>query len=452
MRLGLTPIVRLDWSAFNAFLLHPRRWLPLNLLLLLALFARLPSMAGYAHEADLRHFAEWMRLIDQRGVWQFYDAELRLDAQDRTYPPLATLSFAALAAANGYAPDPSFALDNPVFVILLKAFPVICELALVAAAYLWLIDRLRLRWLIPGALALAPGLIATSAWWGQYDAPFTLFLVLALMALNRDRPRLAWLLFAVAALLKQPAVVLTPVLLVVTLRRHGTRATLIGGFGGGALYVAASLPFIVNSGLEAALSPYLRASDAFPFVSNNAYNSWFALATLHKGSMMQFREPAFADTLTILGGISYKLIGLVCFGGFAGLIAVVCWRQAEQRREFVWAAALFFGFFMLPTQVHERYLYPAVVLLMIAVAQDRRLLGVAFAAIVTYSYNIYAITLDWLRDAPIIAPQGLALPTALLNGVLFCVLIYCAVISRPRLPALHRERLDETALVGRTGI
>jgi hypothetical protein len=420
------------WSAFNAFMLQPRRWLPLNALLLLALFVRLPSMAGYAHESDSRHFAAWMRVIDDHGVWQFYDADLRMDAQDRTYPPLSTLSFAALVSVNGFAPDPRFALDNPAFVILLKVFPVICELALVAAVYLWLIDRLRLRWLIPGALAVAPGLIATSSWWGQYDAPFTLFLVLALIALNRDRPILAWLLFAAALLLKQPAAVFAPILLVVTFRRYGARKLILGMIGGGALYAAVSLPFVLNSGFADALSPYLRASDAFPYLSNNAYNLWFALATIHKGSVMLFREPAYADALTVLGGISYKLIGLALFGGFALLIAAVCWRQARQQREFLWSAALFFGFFLLPTQVHERYLYPGVVLLLIAVAQDRRLLLPALIAVLTYSYNIYAVTLTWLWDVPIISPYGLALPTALVNVAVFCLLVYRTVIRGAR--------------------
>jgi len=424
-------------ASFNAFMLQPRRWIPLNALILLALFVRLPSMAGIAHEGDLRHFAQWMRIIDQQGVLQFYDPIYRMNIQDRTYPPLSMLSFDILVRAYGFSPDPRLALENPNFVVLLKIFPVVCEIALIAAVYLWLIDRPKLRWLIAGALALAPGLIATTSWWGQYDAPYTLFLVLALMALNRKRPILAWIMFGLAVLVKQPAVVLAPILLVVTFRRYDWRKTVLGIAASVGVYAAVSLPFALSTGVENALTPYLRASDAFPYLSNNAYNLWFALASLHKGAVILFREPAYLDSIAMFGGIPYKWIGLLLFGSFALLIMAVCWRQMGEQREFVWASALFFGFFILPTQVHERYLYPAVVLLLIAVAQDERVAWTALLAVITYSYNIYAVTLSDLWDIPLITPHGLALPIALINVVIFLFLVCWTVFDGMRQQAVR---------------
>lgn len=411
--------MKLDLSALNAFLLQPRRWLPLNLLLLLALFARLPSMASAAHEGDLRHFAEWMRVIDQQGVWQFYDSAFRMGAQDRTYPPLSTLTFDVALRAYGFSPDPYFALADSTFIFIVKIFPVLCEIALVAAVYVWLMNRLRLRWLIPGALALVPGLIATTAWWGQYEAPFTLFVVLALLALNRDRPLLAWLMFGVALLLKQPAIVVAPVLLTVTFRRFGWGKTLVCMIGAAAVYALVTLPFALNSGLTDALSPYLQAGDAFPYLSNNAYNLWFGLATLHNGELLLFRDPTYADSVIAFAGISYKWVGLLMFGTFALLVMAACWRQADERREMVWASALFLSFFMLPTQVHERYLYPAVVLLLIAIAQDRRVLPVAFSAAAAYSYNIYAVVLTDVSGTPLLSSQTLALLVVGINVIAF---------------------------------
>lgn len=57
----------------------------------------------------------------------------------------------------------------------------------------------------------------------------------------------------------------------------------------------------------------------------------------------------------------------------------------------MWAAALYFAFFMLPHPVHERYLYPAAVFMLIAIVQDRRMWRIALGVTVTFTYNIMAV-------------------------------------------------------------
>ena len=401
-----------------------RRRLPLLLVLLLALAVRLPYAPDPAYRGDLVHFAEWVRAIDQHGLVHFYDVDLRLGAWDRPYPPLPTIAFGAMLQAYGAAPEPRAALNDVTFVLMLKLFPLVAELALIAAVQLWLSDRAsRLRWLIPALLALHPGLIATSAWWGQYDSPFMVFLVLALFSLNRDRPLSAWVLFAVALLIKQPAAALAPLFLVVTFRRCGWRQTALGMTAGVGLYALVTLPFALGSGLEAALSPYLKASDAYPFVSNNAYNTWHALATLVKGGPMLFMEPRFRDSLPFLGPLTAKTTGFLLLGGFALWMMAVMWRQAHERREFVWATALFMGFFMLPTQVHERYLYPATVLALVAIAQDRRFWWPALGLVVTMSYNVLAVLVPVRWPGADLGPARYALPVGIVNLVIFLQLL-----------------------------
>lgn len=427
-----------------------RRWLPLAGVLLLALVVRLNFITDPAYRGDLRHFAYWVRVIEQRGVFDFYDPELRLGVWDRTYPPLSTLAFGGILHLNGWAPPTREALQYPNYIVLLKLLPVVSEIALIGAVYLWLLNRPVLRWLIPGLLAISPGLVATSAWWGQYDAPFTLFLVLALIALNRDHPIIAWLLFGVAVLLKQPAIVLGPLLLVVTFRRYGWRTTALSMGLCGVLCVAVVVPFALRSPLVEVLSPYLRAGDAYPNLTNNAYNTWYALASLHKGGEVLFEDPQYRDSIPVIAALSsaitYKHVGLFLFGLFTLLLMTVFWRQAGERREFVWAAALFFGFFMLPTQVHERYLYPAAVLTLIAVAQERRLLWVAVALIPTFSYNILAVLIPRSWAGTPLSPDRLALPVATLNIVLFFLLTRWTLwLDLRRAPVQVRETGRDTA-------
>src|SRR5436305_14926845 len=109
-----------------------------------------------------------------------------------------------------------------------KIIPLLAELAFIAIACIWLRNRPWLRWLGPGLLALSPGIIGNTMWWGQYDSLVSLFLILALIALNKDRPLIAWAMLALGLMSKQQAVVLVPLALVLTWRRYSLRATLSG--------------------------------------------------------------------------------------------------------------------------------------------------------------------------------------------------------------------------------
>lgn len=423
-----------------------RRWLVLVAILLLGLAVRAPMLTDAAFPIDLVHFARWMNQIEDEGLTQFYNPALRMGSWDRPYPPLPTLLFGAMLPVVGTAPEPNTSLNDPAFVILLKLLPLASELAIIAVAAIWLRKtNTRLWWAIPVALAVYPGLIVTTAWWGQYDAPFTLFLLLALVALNRDRPVWAWVWFAVALLTKQPAATLGPLLLVITLRRYGWRTLLTGMAACAGLYALASLPFVLGSGLEATLSPYLKASDAFPYLTNNAYNSWYAAAALYKGDQVLFMEAQFRDSLPLLGGLTAKTVGVGLFGLYVLALCAFVWRHANERRELVWAAALYVGFFMLPTQVHERYLYPAVVFGLVGIAQDRGLLCPSVGLMLTFSYNVLAVAVPSRWPDAHLAPDVVALPVALINIVLLALVTRVALAREPLAARVaHPDRLRVT--------
>jgi Gpi18-like mannosyltransferase len=311
-----------------------------------------------------------------------------------------------------------------------KILPVACELILIVVVYGWLRDTPVLRWLIPGLIAIYPGLIATSAWWGQYESTFTLFLVLALLALNRDRPVWAWVCFAIAILFKQPAAVLAPLLIVLNYRRYGLRSTLTGMGVCAAICGVILLPFIgipgliPGSGFVGALSPYLKAADIFPFMMNNAFNTWYVLAFLNNGGQPTVFDTRYADAQSIMGGFTYKDAGIIMFVAYILLLSVIMWRYADRRYEFVWATALFLGFFMLPTQVHERYIYPAAVLALLAVVQERRIWWIAIVMMWTFSYNVLGIAVPYKWPTLSLGSEVLSLPTALLNVAMFIWLTY----------------------------
>ena len=68
------------------------------------------------------------------------------------------------------------------------------------------------------------------------------------------------------------------------------------------------------------------------------------------------------------------------------------WRKYRSSNEYIWLTCIYFGFFMLPTQIYERYLYPAIITSVLAIAGDPRMWGIVLPLAWSYSFNIIAFT------------------------------------------------------------
>ena len=169
-----------------------------------------------------------------------------------------------------------------------------------------------------------------------------------------------------------------------TWRRFGL-AGIVRGVGIFVVVVAIGLaPFVLASG-NGALRPYLQSVGKYPYISINAHNFWYwALASQY--DLRTFGQPT--DTALYIGAYPVRTVGFVLFGIAAGLIALRAWVYPERRDEFLLAAGLHAAFFMFSTQMHERYLYPAVPLMALAMVGRRWLWLVYGGFAITVSQNI----------------------------------------------------------------
>jgi hypothetical protein len=262
----------------------------------------------------------------------------------------------------------------------------------------------------------------TSAFWGQIDSFLCLLCALVLLNMNLRRPRAAWLLFTLALLTKFQAVVLLPLLLVLTLRRHGWRTVGQGVALCGVVFVCVVLPFVFGSGLQNALRPFFQAVDLYPTTTVNAFNLWHVVNPSVWGSRPPLLFQDISDSVPIVASLTPKMLGLLLLGLYTILVCIVVWKQAGKPREFIWGAAMSFGFFMLPTEIHERYLQIAVVLTLFAVVQDSRMLVVTLGLLFTYSYNVIVPThapFEWLGVNLLFEVGDISLAAALFNVLLF---------------------------------
>ncbi|MBI3965497.1 MAG: DUF2029 domain-containing protein [Chloroflexi bacterium] len=307
----------------------------------------LPLNAGIDIE---NHWRPWLRELDRYGFSRLY-----LDSTFN-YGPLYAYVMALIAVVDGWL-EPVFG-EELAQVLLLKLPPLLAE-----AGLFWLLYRYVGRYgsrevalICVLAFGLMPGIVLDSVVWAQTDGLLTLFAFGCLVALARRRVALAAALFAAGLALKPQIVIVAPVVLGLGLRQLTPRTLVaaVGGFVGAWLGISA---FFVATGQTAGmLYWYAEATGRYPVLSSHALNGWFLVQAF---SGIRFDA-------TPLGPIALKSLGSLLYGAFALSVAWAVYRWWRSEREdgdvpFVAFAAgvATFGFYMLPTEMHERYLYPA---------------------------------------------------------------------------------------------
>lgn len=273
--------------------------------------------------------------------------------------------------------------------------------------------------------SLNPAVIYVSAYWGQVDSIPALWMIASVWAALGKRWLWAGVLLALGLLTKLQAVVLLPLLLWLAWQ-HG-RVSLVHYLLGLAGTVGLGLlPFALSGSVEAVLLVYLGSVGFYPRLSLNAFNLWWPVQYLGEHWLGQ----PLSDQIKLLGPVTVRWVGLAALAAYALLLlmalrprrsAMVRSAMAQQpTRVFFAAGMLVFGFFMLPTEIHERYILPALALLVPAIGQRRDLL----AAYLLLSVSVFLNLLEVLPFAPWLYALLSALPgerllLSLLNTVLF---------------------------------
>jgi hypothetical protein len=178
---------------------------------------------------------------------------------------------------------------------------------------------------------------------------------------------------------------------------------------------------------------YLGAIDMFPQTTLNAYNAWYLLNPAAWLSHFPLNVPGQPDSLTVLGPLTARNTGLIMLALWTSIVLVNVWRRFRAPDEYVWLTAIYFGFFMLPTQIHERYLYPVLITSVLAIANDVRMWGVSLPIFWAYTYNIVAFThapFEVLGFNYLFRMGDIGLQAAVVQGLAFIV-SGVVMLSRP---------------------
>jgi hypothetical protein len=262
----------------------------------------------------------------------------------------------------------------------------------------WGEKRARLAALL---VALSPALFVNSAAWGQFDVPLAVFVLAALLALVRDRPVWAGVAMGAAIATKLLAVVPAPLFALWVVRRHGWRRLAAATAAGIAVVLALTLPHALGGAGPAVAKAYTGAVDYYPFRTGEAYNGWYLLDAYDLNVRGMPGPVARRDDRPALGPLTFRDLGLGAFAAYAAFVMAALWRRPRPD-VLLWATAmLLFGFFMLPTQVHQRYIVPAAAVLALLAPLSAR--GAVLFAGLTLTATLNQ-GLDLLRALPWTSP------------------------------------------------
>lgn len=378
-------------------------------ILLLALALRLiwAHDAGFIH--DVSFFVRWMRLA-QGGIGQVFAVA------GSSYPPLSVYLLGLLGLVS-----PARTLQAPptlVELLTLRVAVVAFDLLMIALLYAAGRRSAGRRVAIVTALlyALCPGGIYLSGWWVQIDAWFVLPMALGAWWLARKRVVLAWVSFGLAMALKLQAVIVLPIFALGTWRWWGWRRLVVGGVALALTCGAIIAPLLPGGQVADLVSATTQPVRYFQWITLESHNLWFALTPRARDLGNDFNR----DLNAFVGGVSFRDAGLALLALGYGLVLARLFVRSGPRVIFAACAFAWLVFFMLPTRIDARYLFPPLALMLCAGFYQRRWYALYGVAAVTLLVNLV-----WKSRAisPLMSVLSVTLEWAIVNSWINVVIL-----------------------------
>lgn len=302
---------------------------------------------------DTACFASWADRIFQTGPAGFYSPDVFTD-----YPPGYMYLLYPIGALRRLFQIPYY---SRLHLVLLKLPPILCDLGCG-----WLLYREAGKKCSPSqavvlcaAYLFNPAIVLNSSLWGQVDAVFILPILYMCLSLTRGKLVPAYISVAAAFLIKPQALFLAPVLLAAMIDQlilkdfSGVR--LLKNLAYGVITLCGTALLCAPFGLENVWEQYFSTVSSYPYASVNAYNFW-TLSGLN-----------WASQSGTFMGIPYYIYGFVAIFAAVTFVILLGLHHREDMEKYpLMGAFLVTAIFVFSVRMHERYLYPAIVLLLLA--------------------------------------------------------------------------------------
>lgn len=384
-------------------------------LLVAALAIRLTAAAlSHGFGTDTACFAAWADRIFQVGPSGFYSADVFTD-----YPPGYMYILWIVGALRSLFSIPYYSVPH---LILLKLPSIACDMACGMLLYRESAKKLteKQAWWICGAYLLNPAIILNSSVWGQVDSILALAAACMCLYLIRGKMYPAYIAFGIGVLMKPQMLLFFPVLFLggledslqtsrqtnahswtaaqpFSVRNTGIPAVheggslpqirtfllrllhnLFQGLSAAAGVVILCLPF----GLENVWKQYLSTLGSYAYAAVNACNFWGLLGL------------NWVSQDNLLLGVPYRIFGSAAIAAAVILVLFLGLKYRRHGGKYPFLAAfLVLTIFLFSVRMHERYMYPGLLLLLLTyVYQPSPLIWLCYGGFsVMHFYNTAAV-------------------------------------------------------------
>ena len=391
----------------------------LAVILFVALIVRVLLFSLQGYQNDTNTFVSWFDTAATHGIRRFYSVTSWCD-----YPPFNVYIFWTFGSLANAVSAYGISAVN-----IVKLAPNLFDLATAALIYIYLRKQLTFKESLLGTALYAfnPAIIFNTAIWGQYDAIYTFFLVFSLMLALKSKPKLSAAAFAIGLLSKPQGIALAPLVAYLIYRKNGLKSLLFSVlvFAGSVLVIIA--PFEWSNPVTFLSKIYFGAYGGYAYTSINAFNLWGLFG------------------LWIPDGNLF-ILGWTIFGVSTAFTLYVLHKRYNASSEMLVlfsAFMLFFAFFMLPTRIHERYLFPAISILalMFPFIKKTRLFYAVLTGtlLVNQAYVLYFLN----RDLFIPRWDLVLLAVSVINLIMF---VYASILMWDQLKGRQWLKTESTAL------
>lgn len=380
------------------------RWI---LIAMSGLILRLLLAGGNSHQIDMACFKAWASAASA-NLFGFYDTGMFAD-----YPPAYIY---VLAIVGQIARMLGLVNIQWAYNILIKLPSILADI--VTAFIIFRLAEKNMKeskaLLISAAYIFNPTVILDSAIWGQVDSFFTMAVIAALYLLSQEKLEASAVLYTLAMLIKPQGIIFLPVLFFEIVRRKDLRLFLRCLSYGAVTFVLAILPFFMNKNPLWIFKLYFNTASYYKGASINAFNLFALLGANWKDA---------SGKLLFFSYNTWGFIFIILIAGFIGFLYI---KDKGKKLYALSSLVLITGVFVLSVRMHERYMYPALAIALIAyiLSGNFRFIVLYISLTITNFINIWMV-LEYSKKEIywIPADNGVLLAVSLVNILLLIYLI-----------------------------
>jgi Gpi18-like mannosyltransferase len=269
-----------------------------------------------------------------------------------------------------------------------------------------------------------PAILINSTLWGQIDSFFMLFIVTFLMFMKSERKPEATAVLAAATLMKPHGVFFIPVLLyelcIELFKRKNIKTVLMSVLYGLVTCIVIILPFSFNQKPLWIFELFFNTSEGYKYASLNAFNFFSLIGK----NIVSDSEIFFIFSYNTWG---YIFLVLICFG----ITPLLYFKSKNSSIVYLASLIQATGLFVFWTRMHERYMFPAVALALLAFIyiKDIRLMVIfALSSFTVFVNSQVVLERMMATEYPHVpANNPILIIISLLNVLLFAFLLWTSI-------------------------